>query len=190
MDAVVCQRCHSALPAFSNNEMRCSQCGAHAKLLAFPALLRPVVRGRTGETLIVDGQSSCFYHPEKAAVLPCETCGRFLCALCDIEIGDRHVCPGCLTSDESGARSGLDAQRTLPDTIALDLSIVPVLPIFWWIAVFTAPLVLFLCIQYWNTETSLVRRGRWRLILALLIAGSQLVLIVTFLFFMVLGMLA
>jgi len=56
--------------------------------------------------------------------------------------------------------------------------------------VFTAPMVLFLCVRYWNAETSLVRRGRWRLILALLIAGAELVLIVTFFFYILLGMMA
>jgi hypothetical protein len=190
VDAVVCQRCFSALPEPGGEEIRCTQCGAHARLMIYPALLRPPDRGRVGETLMIDGQSSCFYHPEKAASVPCETCGRFLCTLCDIELGDRHVCPGCLGSDESGARSGLDAQRSLPDTIALDLSLIPLIPIFWWAILFTAPMVLFLCIQYWNAETSLIRRGRWRLILALLISGSELVVIVTFFFFILLGTLA
>lgn len=190
MDAVICQRCHSALPAVGGDEVRCDQCGAHARLLLFPALLKPPQRGRAGDALLIDGQSSCFYHPEKAAVIPCETCGRFLCALCDIELGDRHVCPGCLASDESDARTGLDSQRALPDAVALDLAVVPIIPLFWWSSVFTAPMVLFLCVQYWNAETSVVRRGRWRLILALLIAGTQLVLIVTFFFFLVLGMMA
>ena len=190
MDAVVCQRCYSALPAFDDDEVRCVQCGAHARLLLFPALLTPPKRGRPGEALLVDGQSSCFYHPEKAAVIPCETCGRFLCTLCDIELGDRHVCPGCLASDESDARTGLDAQRALPDAVALDLALVSIIPLFWWVAVFTAPMVLFLCVQYWNTETSVVERGRWRLVLALLISITELVVIVTFLFFVVLGMVA
>lgn len=137
---------------------------------------------------MVDGQTSCFYHPEKAAVLPCETCGRFLCALCDIELGDRHVCPACLGSDASEARKGLDAERSLPDNIALDLSLLPIIPLFWWVAPFTAPMVLFICVRYWNAETSLVRSGRWRFIVALLLAGTELVIMISFLFFVILGM--
>jgi len=186
----VCQRCFGALPESRGQEVRCTQCGARTRLSVFPALLKPRERGRTGDALLVSDQSSCFYHPEKAAVLPCDTCGRFLCALCDVELGDKHVCPACLGSDESDASAGLVTNRSLPDSVALDLSIVGALPFFWWICVFTAPMVLFMCVQYWNAETSIVRHGRWRLILALLIAGSELVLIVTFFFFILLGMMA
>lgn len=188
MDAVVCQRCFTALPHSSREEVRCTRCGARARLALFPALLKPPEISRAGESLMVDGQTSCFYHPEKAAVLPCETCGRFLCALCDIELGDRHVCPACLGSDESEARKGLDAERSLPDNIALDLSLLPIIPLFWWVAPFTAPMVLFICVRYWNSETSLVRSGRWRFIVALLLAGTELVIMISFLFFVILGM--
>lgn len=188
MEAVVCQRCYSALPDSHGREVRCTQCGAHTRLSLFPALLKPPERGRAGDTLLVDGQSSCFYHPEKAAILPCQTCGRFLCALCDIELGDMHVCPACLGLTESEARKGLIVERALPENVALDLSILPLIPIFWWLAPFTAPMVLFVCVRYWNEETSLVRHGRWRFILALLLAGTQLVVMVTFLFFVLLGM--
>ena len=189
MEAVVCQRCFGALPSSDGNEVRCTTCGARTHLSIFPALLKPLEQGRAGDALLVSDQSSCFYHPEKAAVLPCDSCGRFLCALCDVELGDKHVCPACLGSDESDASAGLVTQRSLPDSVALDLALVPIFPIFWWLSVFTAPMVLFICVQYWNAETSIVRRGRWRLVLALLIAGSELVLIVTFLFFILLGLL-
>ncbi len=187
MDAVVCQRCFSALPALAGQEVRCAECRAHARLMVFPALLKPQERGTAAAPLLADGQSSCFYHPEKAATIPCDKCGRFLCTLCDIKLGDDHVCPGCLASDESDARKGLDAHRFLPDTVALDLAIVPLIPFFWGLMIFTAPMVLFLCVRYWNAETSLIQRGRWRMVLALLIAGTQLVLIVTFFFFVLLG---
>jgi hypothetical protein len=75
---------------------------------------------------VAEGEATCFFHPQKRAQVPCDACGRFLCALCDCEFGDQHLCPACL---ESGARKRhiqvLEPSRTRWDQIAWALVILP-----------------------------------------------------------------
>jgi hypothetical protein len=78
-----------------------------------------VTPGRAAEAALVAGEAICFFHPTKKAVVPCDRCGRFLCALCDLPMGSAHFCPPCL---EAGSRGGavdqLETRRTRHDTIA------------------------------------------------------------------------
>src|SRR6187549_347010 len=104
--SVRCSRCQALLPvaSYRNDEMvPCPSCSSALQVYAFPALFRPVEAGKTGDLVIVDGESSCFYHPEKKAVVTCSYCGRFLCALCDVDFNGEHLCPPCI---ESGKKKG------------------------------------------------------------------------------------
>lgn len=172
---VNCTKCDGPLPwqLFNTRELaNCPSCGAGIRVDAFPALFEPPARGEGGETLLVDDQSSCFYHPEKKAAVPCDNCGRFLCALCDVELGDRHLCPQCV---ETGATKGklerLQNRRVLYDEIALTLAIVPLL--FFFVTLVTAPIALFIAIRYWRAPSSLVPRTKVRFIAAIVLAGLQ-----------------
>src|SRR5262245_64413079 len=82
----------------------CPACGASLHIEVFPALFRRLAPGSAGEAVMLDGESSCFYHPQKKAVVPCAECGRFLCALCDCELNDQHFCPACLESGKKKKR--------------------------------------------------------------------------------------
>jgi hypothetical protein len=42
------------------------------------------------------GEAVCVFHPEKKAALACQQCGRFICTLCDLPMGSRHLCPNCV----------------------------------------------------------------------------------------------
>jgi hypothetical protein len=42
------------------------------------------------------GEAVCFFHPEKKAAISCQQCGRFICTLCDLPMGSRHLCPSCV----------------------------------------------------------------------------------------------
>jgi hypothetical protein len=152
----------------------CPSCGTDLDLTVFPALHRPVERGAEGETLMVEGESSCFYHPAKKAVIPCGACGRFLCALCDVELDGSHLCPTCL---ESGKRKGrlaqLENRRTNYDSLALTIALVPL--IMWPITLITAPCAIYYAIRYWNAPRSIVPRGRLRYVLAILFAALQII---------------
>jgi len=47
----------------------------------FPAFFCGGAGGRlSGYAGHADTEAACFYHPQKKAVIPCDSCGRFLCA--------------------------------------------------------------------------------------------------------------
>jgi hypothetical protein len=139
----------------------------------FPALFRRVVPGSAGEVLVVENEASCFYHPQKKAVRPCEACGRFVCALCDCELHGEHFCPACL---ESGKRKGkikrLENERTLYDNIALGLALYPLL--IFYLTIITAPMALFVALRRWNSPRSIVHPTRIRLVLAVILSSLQI----------------
>jgi hypothetical protein len=147
----------------------CPACGVPLLTEVFPALFRKTSAGQTGEAVIIEGESSCFYHPQKKAVLPCEGCGRFLCALCDCSLHGKHYCPTCLEAGKTkGKIKSLENQRTLYDQVALSLAILPL--IFFYFTLVTAPMALFVAIRYWNAPRSILRRTRIRFIIAIVIA--------------------
>src|SRR6185369_12713249 len=102
-----CSKCQTSLasPVFYNTGRleACPTCGTRARIELFPAFFRTEVSGQKAENVVVESESSCFYHPQKKAVIPCEGCGRFLCALCDVDLNGQHLCPVCL---ESGKKKG------------------------------------------------------------------------------------
>jgi len=151
----------------------CPMCAAPLQIEIFPALFRHIGPGRDGEALVIEGESSCFYHPQKKAVLPCEGCGRFLCALCDCELHGQHFCPACL---EVGRKKGkirrLENQRMLYDDIAMSLAVLPL--VIFYLTLITAPVALFMSIRYWNAPRSIVHRTRWRFIVAILFATAEI----------------
>ena len=137
----------------------------------FPTFARPAAAARAVESVASDEDASCFYHPRKKAVVPCGRCGRFLCALCDLELDGRHLCPGCVEAGRNAdartaLREGLPvAPRTLHDNVALALAVLPLL--LWPTTLLTAPVALFVTVRHWNEPArSPVPRWRWRLILA------------------------
>ena len=170
--AVLCPQCSSPIPAAHFNAAEfvpCPVCNVPLLTRVFPALLRPVQQGVSGERITDTGQAACFYHPHKTAHVPCDACGRFVCALCDVELHGQHLCPACI---ESGRRKGslttLENRRVLWDNIALSVAVLPTLLCFWLVVV-TAPASIFLAVMGWRKPRSLApRRTKLRLVGAIL----------------------
>src|SRR5579859_3521295 len=174
-----CPACSAPMPGalFNQPELKpCPQCGRLCQIEVFPALFQPVVHGRDGEPLLIEGEASCFYHVQKKAIVPCEACGRFLCALCDCELHGKHFCPACLeTGKQKGRIEKLENQRTLYDSIALALAVYPVALIFGiYFTCITAPMSLYMAIRHWNAPSSIVRQSKIRHILAISLSALEL----------------
>ena len=140
----------------------CPVCNAPLLTRAFPALVRPAARGITGGPITDAGQAACFYHPHKTAHVPCDACGRFICALCDVELPGQHLCPSCV---EAGQRKGtlptLENRRVLWDNIALSVAVLPVATlVLAGFSLFTAPAAILLAVIGWRKPGSLVPRGK------------------------------
>lgn len=179
---IQCPKCQAWLleGVFNRPELSpCPACGVPLQVEVFPALFRRINPGRAGETILIEGESSCFYHPQKKAVLPCQGCGRFLCALCDCELNGQHFCPACLEAGKTrGKIKSLENQRTRYDSFALALVVVPLIPPLIFVGIYTtaitAPMALFVAIRYWNTPRSLVHRTRIRFVAAIILALMQI----------------
>ena len=180
---VTCSKCRQPLGREVYNTAvltHCPSCGVTMKASVFPALYQQPDRTDADDAFLVEGDASCFYHPNKKAVVPCSSCGRFLCSLCDVEFDNRHLCPACLESGQKKHKiKNLENQRTLYDNMALSLAIVPI--IFVWLTIITAPIVLILSVKYWKAPTSILGRTKIRFVLAMIIASAEIAVWVMFL---------
>lgn len=170
---IACVKCMAQLDEATFNTSglsACPTCGTLTRSDVFPALYKEIPTGNPGETLLVDEEASCFYHPQKKAVTPCSECGRFLCALCDVELNGEHLCLSCLQADKK--HKDLDNQRILYDNIALCLAVGAFL--MWIVSCITAPIVIYIVIRYWKAPTSILPRTKIRFIAAFIIASLQI----------------
>jgi len=171
-----CTKCISPLSEEKINTgslTACPSCNSLLRADVFPAVYRSLPVSHSAETLQMSNEAGCFYHPGKKAVTPCSACGRFVCALCDVALNGRHLCPACFEKGKSKRKiKSLENHRTCYDTIALMVATVPIL--FYFITLFTAPLAIYLTVRHWNTPSGIIRRTRVRFILAFLIASLQI----------------
>jgi hypothetical protein len=174
-DAIACAACARPVPReFWNREegVRCGGCGQSVCVAVFPAIDSKSV-GAAPEALQGETEASCYYHPQSRAATVCEECGRFLCALCDLEVEGRHLCPRCF---ESGVGSHkiqtAEPRRPMYDSTALALATLPFLMI--WPALIAAPWALVIVFTRWNAPSSVVPRTKVRFILAALFAIAEI----------------
>jgi hypothetical protein len=138
----------------------------------FPALFQ-TSSVAVAEPLLVDSESSCFYHPGKKAAIVCDGCGRFLCALCDLELNGKHLCPGCLdTGQKKGKFQDLENSRVLYDRMALIVAVLPLL--FVWTSVIGAPVALYLAVRYRKAPCSITGKSNLRFVVAAVLAVLQI----------------
>lgn len=170
-----CTKCKSLLPYQIYNTFdlaNCTFCGVPVRVDVFPALFNQYTAGQSGEKILLDTEASCFFHPHKRAVTPCTICGRFLCALCEIEFNGQHVCSACLeTGKKKHKIKNIETHRLLYDNIALALAIIPL--IFWFVTIITAPMSLYIAIRHWKSPSSIIPRTKIRFIIAIFLSGLQ-----------------
>ncbi len=180
-----CGNCGVAIrPEYWNDPegTMCDGCSEPVLAVAFPAWGHQTAVALP-EGVAAEGESSCFHHPASRAVMACESCGRFLCALCDMDLDGRHLCPGCLERGVNDKAPGLDDRRVLYDSMALHLATWPML--MFYMIIFTAPAAVYLAIRHWNTPTSILPRTRARLWIALVLASLQMLAIASLVIFLI-----
>jgi hypothetical protein len=127
MSAPKCPACQADLPvadgSVGEQTIICGNCRGVVELETFPAQWRKVQPGRAGE-LVTGEESACFVHTDRRAEAACDSCGRFMCALCEVRVGEQRICVACL---ESGRRAGRLAQversRTIFALVALRVAL-------------------------------------------------------------------
>jgi hypothetical protein len=188
---VRCPSCRTPLPASACNTERlvaCPVCRRAVQVFVFPRFFRGAETGGAGEALGAAGEAACFHHPERRAIVACEECGRFLCSLCHVHLGDRDLCPACIEAGRKAGRlTAVETQRVLYDRVALALALYPlVIPWLGWMATLvTAPMALYIGLRHWKTPLSILPRRRWRFVVARILALLQLVGWVTLVAFVI-----
>ena len=140
---------------------RCPYCQERLQFRLWPA-----IRHNPIAVAAIPDQATCFFHPEKAFQACCQRCGRFVCALCDLQLGAEHVCPTCFERGRSdiGSNGGKAEWRhrdVLYDSIAMVIGWCWI--IFWPVIVVALPTAIFLHVKYRQAPRSyLIPRSGWR----------------------------
>jgi len=178
-----CARCDSVLPEWElagGGAATCTACGTTNRVRVYPAILPPSEAAPLAATA-AEGEAACYDHPAKRTVAACSQCGRFVCQLCSVDFGEGVWCPSCVASGAGSARNlKLETSRELYDSMALTLPIASLL--VWPLAPLAGLASLVLTAMRWKRPISLVRRNRWRFVVA---AVFSLVEVVGILWFIV-----
>jgi hypothetical protein len=182
---LACGRCRAPFPETPEELSTlgaCPACANPIRVTLFPAFGRTRSEAVLPEVVVAEGESACFYHPEKRAVTPCDGCGRFLCALCDLDLNGQHLCPSCLESGTKKRRiESLERSRTRWDLITGNMLLLAFL--FFFIPFFSVIIALAvwaITIWFWKAPPSQVANSRLRQMILcgvalLLAAGNALV---------------
>jgi len=158
--AVTCPHCSVDIPADSGWQS-CPHCQKWLQIRVWP-----IVRQNANAATALSDQATCFFHPDKVFQACCQRCGRFVCALCDLQLGAEHVCPTCF--ERGRADSGVEAGKAewryrdvLYDSIALTVGWGWIL--FWPVIIAAIPTVIVLHVKYRKAPRSyLITRSGWR----------------------------
>lgn len=176
VDVIACPHCRTVQSVDQVNTGRLQPCPGCSVLLradVYKAFLRRVDQGNKAENVGAHGEAECFYHPGKKAVVPCNACGRLLCGVCRIELEEQSLCISCLQAGRDKRKiSALQNQRTLYDSIALNLAFWPMLMIF--PTLLTAPAAVYYAVRHWRAPATILQRTHLKNILALLLAAGQM----------------
>jgi ribosomal protein S27E len=164
--AIRCPKCALSLEAtfFGPGAwVECPACRSALSAFILPAMTHPpdAITSASGERAI-EGEAVCFFHPEKRAAASCQRCGRFLCALCDVPFGGKHLCPSCL---DSAKLPELVSRRLVWGQLARILGWWPLLCLLicfplWFVVFATGPAAIIAAIIGWNKPPSLVHGHR------------------------------
>jgi hypothetical protein len=163
LGAITCPECGgNVAPAETETGWQnCPYCQERIQFRAWP-----VARSNAKATEAMPEQATCFFHPEKAFQACCQRCGRFVCALCDLQLGAEHVCPTCFERGRAdtglnGAKAEWRHRDVLYDSIVLSLGWLWI--IVWPVLIAALPGAIFLHVKYRKAPRSyLIPRSGWR----------------------------
>lgn len=181
---LTCPHCETDLPVDRvtvGGPFDCPKCQRKQELKVFPAFFRADQIDTGGREGVNEGEASCYFHPGKKAARICDGCGVFICSLCDIDTGKEHLCPMCLEKGTTSRKlSHLRRDGFLYDGLALALALIPLTVFFWFAGFVTIPASLYFAIRYWNKPGGIIPRGKWRLVLAIVLALAQIIMGIVF----------
>lgn len=149
---VFCGACRKMLPVDperSGTLLECPGCRGSYRVDLFPAVMRrneaSLPQGTTLET-----QATCFYHENYQAKVACESCGRFLCGLCDVPFLGGHHCVRCIENMQHEKKPVLVNSEFRYLNVATMLLLVSI-P-FWFLSFLTLPAALIMVIKHFRRK--------------------------------------
>ena len=180
LGSLTCPACGAALGPDGLDdaqEATCPSCHVGLRGQVFRAWWTPTSLGAPSFERAMDGEAVCFFHPANRAALPCDSCGRFLCTVCDMPVGSRHLCPVCLSKGLGKEKlPEIIPRRFLWSRTSLLLGVFPILlAIFLWPVLFvTGGTAMIVALVGWKRPGSLVfGRQRWGAIAGLVLGLIQ-----------------
>ena len=169
-----CPACTGKLKPVHPEPLWCPWCKVEFKAKYFPAAFAQTSTPQLNEQVLENAsQASCFYHPKKKVETSCNRCGRFICGLCATEVRGDPWCTTCLADAiEQEDEEQLVHKVLKHDHIAFALAFWPCLFIF--ITPITAIITLVLVVKWWNRPQPIIKRNRFRFVLATFMALAQL----------------
>ena len=76
--------------------MQCPACHSQVEAYIFPEF-HNAPPSHPGIHLAQEHEAVCYFHSRYRAMTPCDNCGRFLCEICAISVGNRQLCAECLS---------------------------------------------------------------------------------------------
>lgn len=174
-----CPACHAQLPAEPDALealAACPRCSRALTVTVFPAYRHPPARGPAAPPAADASGAACFVHDGRPAVAACEQCGRFLCAVCELELDGQPWCAGCLEAARATGRLARLERRRIRWDLAAGYLLAGSLLLCSPLLLLTAPAAMVLAGSKLQAPPSRVARSRLRLILvfpvALLLLGG------------------
>jgi len=172
MSDVRCPYCLKKLSSQINGIEKksvCPHCGKPINWYIFPRYFSKETKDEIPNNILVEGESACFYHANKKAVVTCNQCGRFLCSLCDLELNNEHICPNCFNSSKKNKKNfEYEESRILYDDLALSIAFWPIFTFYF--TIFGSFISLFLSIKYWNINSSIIEHNKSKKIFAIILS--------------------
>ena len=165
-------------------ESSCVSCRRTVELAAFPALLPkpPPMPPGPGDAP-GEGDPVCFYNPARKATTVCDQCGVFVSDAWKAKWGAKALCLRCLDKLHAARKDKAFVQhRVMWDNIVLGLALLPFSLFFWWAVFLSAPAALILGLWAWKKPTSIVPRGRARMVAGLVLAALQVLGVLVFIY--------
>lgn len=166
--------------------MLCPKCGVTLALCLFPALQRQNTVARGVEVLQGD-EATCFYHEGKQAEESCSVCGRFVCGLCHIQLGGRHVCPHCVGNEGVRRRhlESTEPRRTHYGQLVSLMAVIPLVIPF--SAVITFPVAIGLSLHSRGRPKPLASSTLRPMVAGLILSGLEFVAALVLIYFIASG---
>ena len=169
-----------------NPTISCPSCHTSQEVFVFPEFSKAMPSVPVKKISELGNEASCFYHEKNQASRVCDNCGVFICSLCNLEMGEFHYCPKCVSLKMKTGSDDIPAQDVrLYDNKALLFAFLPVFLIFSiYFTFITAPISLFIVFRYWDKQKTFLPRTKWMFIIAGLFSSVQIIAWLVFFFFM------